>query len=61
VRDVLSDTPACTAAQDEGRDGLDVADCADYGADNLMFWAKTSGTALTPEQIEVLRSAPILH
>jgi hypothetical protein len=61
VREVLADTPVCSASHDEGGDGLDAADCAAHGADNLMFWAKTAGTALTPEQIDVLRSAPILQ
>jgi hypothetical protein len=62
VRDVLADTPACTLDQDADSDGqLTTADCADHGADNLMFWAKTTGTALTADQIGVLRSAPVLH
>lgn len=61
VLDVLDDTPACRAADDVDGDGLDVADCVGHGSDNLMFFAKTSGTALTAQQIEVLRSAPILQ
>jgi hypothetical protein len=46
---------------DVGGDGLDAVDCAGKGADNLMFFARTSGTVLTQDQIEVLRSAPILR
>ena len=61
VRDVLSDTSECRAEDDIAGDGLDVADCVDHGSDNLMFFAKTTGTVLTPQQIEVLRSAPILQ
>ncbi len=61
VRDVLADTPECIAEDDADRDGLDIADCAEHGADNLMFWAKTNATTLTPDQIRVLRSALILQ
>lgn len=61
VNDVLEDTPACVPDDDVDGDGLDANDCADKGADNLMFFSKTTGTALTPQQIEVLRSAPILQ
>ena len=61
VREVLSDTPECTSEDDVDGDGLDVADCVELGSDNLMFFAKTTGTVLTPQQIAVLRSAPILQ
>lgn len=61
VREVLEDTAACLPEDDVGGDGLDAVDCAEKGADNLMFFARTNGTVLTPEQIEVLRSAPILQ
>jgi hypothetical protein len=61
VLDPLADTPECRTAQDTGGDGLTVEDCAEHGADNLMFWAKTSGTLLTEQQRSVLRSAVILR
>jgi hypothetical protein len=61
VNDVLEDTPACVPGDDVDGDGLDAIDCAGKGADNLMFFSKTTGTALTPQQIDVLRSAPILR
>ena len=57
----LSDTPECRLAQDTDGDGLDRADCEGRGADNLMFWAKVPGTALTEQQRAVLRANPILH
>jgi hypothetical protein len=59
--DALSDTPECRIARDVKADGLDVADCEGFGADNLMFWARTTGTVLTPEQRAVLRAALILQ
>jgi hypothetical protein len=61
VREALEDTPECRSEQDVDDDGLGVTDCLEHGADNLMFFAKTNGTVLTPQQIEVLRSAPILQ
>jgi hypothetical protein len=61
VRDVLPDTAACLPEDDVDDDGLDAIDCAAKGADNLMFFARTSGTVLTQQQLEVLRSAPILQ
>lgn len=61
VRDALDDTPACLPVDDTDKDGLDAVDCAGKGADNLMFFARTNGTTLTSQQIEVLRSAPILQ
>ncbi len=61
VYEPLADTPECRLDQDEGGDGLSVADCQAHGADNLMFWAKTTGTALTEQQRAVLRRALILQ
>jgi len=61
VYDPLDDTPECRPEQDRDGDRLSVADCQDHGADNLMFWAKTSGTLLTPQQIAVLQRALILQ
>jgi len=61
VLENLDDTPECRLEQDADRDGLDVADCAEHGASNLMFWAKTTATELTPEQRAVLADSPILR
>jgi len=61
VRDVLADTPECLIEHDVDGDGLEISDCVDRGSDNLMFFARNTGTTLTPQQIEVLRSAPILQ
>jgi hypothetical protein len=61
VLDSLADTPECRKDKDTAHDGLNVQDCAGAGADNLMFWAKTSGTVLTPQQQAVLRAALILE
>jgi hypothetical protein len=61
VLEALDDTPECRLAQDSDGDGLDVADCAEHGADNLMFWAKTTASELTPEQRAVLADSPILR
>jgi hypothetical protein len=60
VYDALPDTPACTNKYDADGNGLDVADCAGVGSDNLMFWARTTGTKLTPDQQAVLKRALIL-
>jgi len=61
VLDNLADTPACLPDQDALGDGLDRLDCVDHGADNLMFWAKATGTTLTPLQREVLAGSPLLR
>ncbi len=61
VLDALADTPECRSERDTGGDGLDVGDCQGFGADNLMFWARTSGTVLTPDQQAVLRAALVLQ
>ncbi len=61
VFDPLSDTPECRDDRDQHGDGLDVVDCQGAGAENLMFWAKTSGTVLTEQQRDVLRRAVILR
>jgi hypothetical protein len=54
VLDNLEDTPECRP--DQERD-----DCKGRGDDNLMFWAKTTGTVLTDQQRAVLRANPLLH
>jgi hypothetical protein len=61
VSEPLDDTPECRLDRDQDGDGLSVADCAEHGADNLMFWAKTTGTQLSAQQREVLRRAAILQ
>ncbi|MBN1655209.1 MAG: hypothetical protein JXA30_15680 [Deltaproteobacteria bacterium] len=62
VLDPLPDTPECRLDRDRDNDAmLSLEECRDFGADNLMFWAMGSGTAITPEQKAVLRSALILH
>jgi hypothetical protein len=61
VYDGLQDTPECRVDRDLNGDGLEPSECADAGADNLMFWATTSGTVLTGDQRALLRSAVILQ
>jgi hypothetical protein len=61
VLDDLDDTAECRLDRDDGGDGLDVADCQDHGADNLMFWATGSGTALSPQQRARIAESPILR
>jgi hypothetical protein len=61
VFDALADTAECRSDRDVDRDGLSVADCEDAGADNLMFWALTTGTKLSATQQSVLRAALILQ
>jgi hypothetical protein len=61
VYDALPDTPECRNRYDTDGNGLDVSDCAGVGADNLMFWALTNGTKLTPDQQAVLKRALILR
>jgi hypothetical protein len=61
VYEPLEDTPECRPEQDLDGDGLSAADCADHGGDNLMFWAKTTGTELSAEQRAVLKRALILR
>lgn len=60
VYEPLEDTPECRLDQDTEGNGLSVSDCAEQGADNLMFWAKTTGTILTEQQRAVLKRAAIL-
>jgi hypothetical protein len=61
VLDNLADTPECRPAQDAGRNGLDREDCAEHGADNLMFWAKAPGIVLSEQQRALLRASPVLR
>jgi hypothetical protein len=61
VLDPLDDTPECRVERGLGTGGLGVAACEGFGADNLMFWAKTTGTVLTPQQQSVLQRALLLR
>jgi hypothetical protein len=61
VYDGLPDTPECRLDRDLDGDGLQPQECADAGADNLMFWATTNGTVLTGQQRALLRSAVVLQ
>jgi hypothetical protein len=57
----LSDTLACSAEQDTDGDGLvRVAECLDYGADNVMFWEGV-GDATSAQQRDVLTRALVLR
>jgi len=61
VLDPLSDTPTCDLGQDADHDGeLSSEECAEHGADNLMFWTG-AGAVVTPQQRAVLQSAVILR
>lgn len=60
--DALGDTPRCPTTADRDLDNqLNGSECADYDAENLMFWAQGSGTDLTATQRVILRRAPLLH
>jgi hypothetical protein len=57
----LRDTPMCGADQDLDADGtLRASECAEHGADNLMFWEGT-GDALSAEQAAILTRALLLR
>jgi hypothetical protein len=59
AHDPLNDTGEC---HDLDGDGVaEASECGDAGADNLMFWAKAQGTALSAEQIRVLQQALVVH
>ena len=57
----LPDTPECRSEQDLDRNGLTREECAEHGADNLMFWAKSDGVELSIKQGEQLRGSPLLY
>lgn len=62
VLDPLDDTPACAASQDANGDAvLSASECLEHGARNLMFWAESTGTELTADQITILRRALVLQ
>lgn len=61
VVEPLQDTPSCGPERDTDENGvLSPAECQGYGSDNLMFWAGT-GAELSPQQVQVLRSSPVLR
>ncbi len=60
IRDPLPDTPECRHTRDADGDGwVLAAECAGFGADNLMFWA-ARGESLTEDQASVMVRAPML-
>lgn len=61
VIDPLADTLECGLDRDADHDReLASWECADEGADNLMFWSG-AGASLSPDQIKVLASAVLLR
>jgi len=58
----LGDTPVCDASRDENGDGLlEPAECAGFGAENVMFWGvQSSDATFSPSQRDVLRGAAVL-
>lgn len=62
VLDPFDDTPSCTLEDDrDGDDLLSATECVGKGDDNLMFWANTNSSHLSPQQIKVLQQAAILR
>jgi hypothetical protein len=59
LHDPLGDTPECVDQDDDGL--VSAQECAELGANNLMFWVVTGGTLLSGEQSTVLRSNPQLR
>jgi hypothetical protein len=59
--DPLDDTPQCPAGNDgDGSGSLSIGECGGAGADNVMFWTLTEGTAsLSADQGWVLRHNPV--
>jgi hypothetical protein len=61
VFEPLPDTPECHADRNlDGDARLTCDECADAGADNLMFSLPCPGTTLSPQQAAVLRASPLL-
>ena len=58
--DPIGDTPECPMSADANANGtLNSAECAGQGAENVMWWTLTSGTAtLTSDQGWVIRRSP---
>jgi len=62
VHDHVLDTPECPSSNDSNRDGvMDPLECAVKGATNLMFWAASLETGLSPGQRRVLHKNPTLR
>ena len=62
VFEPLQDTPECHVDRDTDGDGhLSCEECAGAGAENLMFPTACEATELSPQQIAILRTAPVLH
>lgn len=61
--DTFSDTPVCSLAQDASGDGvLSLDECADHGADNLMFWsAEAEARGLSAQQRDVIARSVVLR
>jgi hypothetical protein len=59
--DPISDTPECPASADANSNGvLNTDECAGQGAENVMWWTLTSGTAtLSDDQGWVARRNPV--
>lgn len=61
VIESIADTPICPVTQDADDNGFLVAsECADFGADNVMFWQGT-GTEFSPQQVDVLTQGFVLR
>lgn len=62
VFEPLPDTPECHVGRDSDGDGrLSCEECAGAGARNLMFPTPCGGSDLSPDQIAILRTAPVLR
>lgn len=61
--DLMDDTPECPAAADRGEHPniLTPEECADFDADNLMFWTGFGNRKLSPGQASVLLRSPVVR
>lgn len=61
LNDPLGDTPQCPPSADTNADGvMNSTECAGQGAENVMWWTLTSGTAtFSGDQGWVVRRSPI--
>lgn len=59
--DVIGDTPECPASNDADANGtMNSSECAGMGAENVMWWTLTSGTAtMSSDQGWVVRRNPV--
>jgi len=62
-QDPLADTPVCAASADTDGDGkFELSECADSGADNLMFWSPSNDSrTLSADQASVLMRNPVVR